>query len=362
MSGVTGRQKTRIRWPARRALRGLRPRGEGVAPHWVGLRGAQPASSSPGPPDLPWALGSPALLGLRSSQEDPAKGTSRAGQSSRPGRGVHGPPATPWTPVPVFRREEEGASRGARPATPPAALVTGHLAQAGLCSRPAEACDPPTAVGPGASGRWRVWICTAGGPWPAAASPGAWGRAPRLPHGPERPGQKLTVAVTMARPPPARPSRAPTPGETWVSTLEGTAGEGTQQEGRAGQEGHRAPGADEGAGLVRSLLGLQAWHGCWVWGGAALATTGSEPLPGVPGHPGEELLDSPEAPGGPGARGSARNRHRRVGRQGRRLPPSGRKETLASRELAPQPRLTPALGVSVTRGPGNPKPTSGGRG
>ena len=245
---------------------------------------------------------------------------------------------------------------------PPAALVTGHLAQAGLCSRPAEACDPPTAVGPGASGRWRVWICTAGGPWPAAASPGAWGRAPRLPHGPERPGQKLTVAVTMARPPPARPSRAPTPGETWVSTLEGTAGEGTQQEGRAGQEGHRAPGADEGAGLVRSLLGLQAWHGCWVWGGAALATTGSEPLPGVPGHPGEELLDSPEAPGGPGARGSARNRHRRVGRQGRRRPPSGRKETLASRELAPQPRLTPALGVSVTRGPGNPKPTSGGRG
>lgn len=120
--------------------------------------------------DSPWALGSLALLGLRSSRGGPAEAQARL----RPGCTL-APLAVPWTPVPTFM-VEEGGTPGASASWPTSPTVTGHHTHGLVASSPGPSLErsvdhqlkwvlhPP--------GGQRVWTCPTMGPRPGAVTHG----------------------------------------------------------------------------------------------------------------------------------------------------------------------------------------------
>ena len=104
--------------------------------------GLTPAPTPRMPHDSPWALGSLALLGLRSSQGGPAEAQARLRPSC-----TLAPLAVPWTPVPTFVVEE---------------CLLAHLPHSHWLPHtwahgfqpwpfPGEVCGPPAEMGPAPS-------------------------------------------------------------------------------------------------------------------------------------------------------------------------------------------------------------------
>lgn len=142
------------------------------SPSCLGLdcRALTPAPTPRMPHDSPWALGSLALLGLRSARGGPEEAQARL----RPGCTL-APLAVPWTPVPTFMVEEGGTPGASASWPPPHSHWLPHTRAHGFqpWPLPGEVCGPPAEMGPAPS-RWpeglglphsgaQAWSCDS---WP----------------------------------------------------------------------------------------------------------------------------------------------------------------------------------------------------
>lgn len=167
MGKNTGRAEHTARPGAQDCPRHMVPRLG--SPSCLGLDcgGLAPAPTPRMPHDSPWALGSLALLGLRSSPGRPCRELQ-----ARQGWAAHWLPWQCPDSSPHFMVEEGGTPSASWPASP--SLWLQHTWAHGFqpWPLPGEVCGPQTEMGPAPSGSQRVWTCPTVGPRPGAVTPG----------------------------------------------------------------------------------------------------------------------------------------------------------------------------------------------